>query len=84
MAHKILSFVIHDQQTRGRGYWKLNSSVLNDNAYVAMVRQTIDNVDRLNIEDKQHSSVVGYFSVERSLQDGGIYQTKAHDREFRP
>ena len=45
--------MIHDQQTRGRGYWKLNSSVLNDNAYVAMVRQTIDNVDRLNIKDTQ-------------------------------
>ena len=53
LTHKSLSFVIHDQQTRGRGYWKLNSSVLNDNAYVAMVRQPIDNVDRLNIEDKQ-------------------------------
>ena len=30
-----------------------NSSVLNDNAYVAMVRQTIVNVDKLNIVDKQ-------------------------------
>ena len=45
--------MIHDQQTRGRGYWKLNSSVLNDNAYVAMVTRTIDNVDRLNIMDTQ-------------------------------
>ena len=53
LTHKILSFVIHDQQTRGRGYWKLNSSVLNDNAYVAMVRQIIENVDRFNIEDTQ-------------------------------
>ena len=31
-AHKILSFTLTDQQERGRGYWKLNSSVLNDNA----------------------------------------------------
>ena len=52
-AHKILSFTLTDQQERGRGYWKLNSSVLNDNAYVAMVRQTIVNVDKLNILDKQ-------------------------------
>ena len=36
-------------QKHGRGY----SSVLNDNAYVAMVTQTIDNVDRLNIKDTQ-------------------------------
>ena len=52
-AHKIISFTLTDQQERGRGYWKLNSSVLNDNAYVAMVRQTIVNVDELNILDKQ-------------------------------
>ena len=52
-AHKILSFTVQDQQERGRSYWKLNSSVLNDNAYVAMVRQTIVNVDKLNIVDKQ-------------------------------
>ena len=52
-AHKILSFTLTDQRKRGRGYWKLNSSVLNDNAYVAMVRQTIVNVDKSNILDKQ-------------------------------
>ena len=57
IAHKILSFVIHDQQTRGRGYWKLYSSVLNDNAYVAMVRQTIDNVVRLNTEDNESGGI---------------------------
>ena len=52
-AHKILSFTFKDQQERGRGDWKLNSSVLNDYTYVAMVRQTIVNVDKLNILDKQ-------------------------------
>ena len=52
-AHKIISFTVKDQQERGRGYWKLNSSVLNDNADVAMVRQTIVNEDKLNILDKQ-------------------------------
>ena len=40
-------------QERGRGYWKLNSSVLNDNAYIAMVRQTSANVDKLSIRDPQ-------------------------------
>ena len=83
LTHKILSFVIHDQQTRGRGYWKLNSSVLNDNAYVAMVTQTIDNVDKLNIKDTQqwwdifllsiHSKTVEYtkekHTVENSARD---------------
>ena len=37
-AHKILSFTVKDQQESGMGYWKLKSSVLNDNAYVAMLR----------------------------------------------
>ena len=39
-AHKILSFTF-------------NSSVLNDNAYVAMVRESIVNVEKLNILDRQ-------------------------------
>ena len=53
LAHKILSLTVTDQQERGRGYWKLNSSVLNDRAYIAMVRQTRANVDKLPIRDPQ-------------------------------
>ena len=53
LAHKILSLTVADQQERGRGYWKLNSSVLNDRAYIAMVRQTRANVDKLPIRDPQ-------------------------------
>ena len=53
LAHKILSLTVTDQQERGRGYWKLNSSVLNDRAYIAMVRQTRANVDKLPIQDPQ-------------------------------
>ena len=53
LAHKILTLTVTDQQERGRGYWKLNSSVLDDNAYTAMVRQTIANVDKLPIQDPQ-------------------------------
>ena len=53
LAHKILSLTITDQQERGRGYWKLNSSVLNDKVYIAMVRQTSANVGKLPIRDPQ-------------------------------
>ena len=38
MAHKMSSFTFKDQQDRGPGYWKLNVRVLNDKAYIAMVR----------------------------------------------
>ena len=53
LPHIILLVVTILASSAGRVCWKLNSSFLNDNAYVAMVRQPIDNVDRLNIEDKQ-------------------------------
>ena len=53
MAHKILYFTFKDQQDRGAGYWKLNASVLNDKAYIAMVRRTIENVDKLNLEKEK-------------------------------
>ena len=44
-AHKVLSFAFKDQQEQGSSYWKLNSSILNDKAYIEMVRETIINVD---------------------------------------
>ena len=50
LAHKILSLTI---TTNRRGYWNLNSSVLNDNAYIAVVRQTSANMDKLPIRDPQ-------------------------------
>ena len=50
MAHQILSFSFKDQQDGGSGYWKLNASVLDDKAYyIAMVRWTIGNLDKLNL-----------------------------------
>ena len=52
MTHKILSFTFKDEQKRVRSYWKLNSSILSDKAYIAIVRQTMVNVDQLNILDK--------------------------------
>ena len=52
-AHKVLSFTFKDQQERGSSYWKLNSSILNDKAYIEMVRETIINVDNLHIVNPQ-------------------------------
>ena len=73
-AHKILYFTLTDQQERGRG-------VLNDNAYVAMVRQTIVNVDKLNILDKQRWWDI-FVTCIRSKT--GIHQTQIFYREFHP
>ena len=52
-AHKILSFTFKEHRERGSSYWKLNSNILNDNACIEMVRQTIVNLDRLHILDKE-------------------------------
>ena len=48
-----MSFTFKDQQERGSSYWKLNSSILNDKAYIEMVRETIINVDNLHIVNPQ-------------------------------
>ena len=78
-AHKILSVTFKDQQKRGNSYWKFNSSVLNDNAYIAMFRQTIFNVDKLNILGKQkwwvifltciRSKTLAYTTHKRSIEN---------------
>ena len=53
LAHKVVSFTIRDQQPRGPSYWKLNSSILDDHAYVRLIEGTIANVDSLRLADKQ-------------------------------
>ena len=78
-AHKVLSFTFMDQQEQGRSYWKLNSSVLHDKAYIDMVRQTIVNVDDLHIVDAHkwwdifltciRSKTVAYTTRKRFLEN---------------
>ena len=77
LAHKMLSRTITDQQERGRGYWKLNSSVLNDNACIAMVRQTSANVEKLSIRDE----MVGHLSHQSHVQNLGVHETETLHRE---
>ena len=43
-AHKIFSFRINHPQPKGPSFWKLNSSILNDNAFVKLVEKTVQNV----------------------------------------
>ena len=40
-AHKIMKFTVKDQKKAGPGYWKMNSSVLNDDSYVKMIEETV-------------------------------------------
>ena len=85
-AHKILSFTFKDQQERGSSYWKLNSSILNDNAYIEMVRQTIVNVDKVHIPDKQkwwdiflaciRSKTIAYTKRKHFIENSTRYKLK--------
>ena len=52
-AHKIFSFKINHPQPRGSGFWKLNSSILRDNAYVKLVEETAIKVTDTNPKDPQ-------------------------------
>ena len=45
-AHKIMKFTLKDQKTQGPGYWKMNSSILNDTAYVKMIEQTVERMEQ--------------------------------------
>ena len=53
LAHKVLTFTIRDQRPSGRGYWKMNSSILNDPAYVRLIELTVVEVDSLTGLDAQ-------------------------------
>ena len=68
-----------------------NSSVLNGNAYIGMIRQTIVNVDKLNILDKQwwdifltciSSKIVAYTTHKRSIENSTRNKLKAAHYSF--
>ena len=85
-AHKILLFTFKDQQERDSSYWKLNSSILNDNAYIEMVRQTIVTVEKLHIPDKQkwwdiflaciRSKTIAYTKRKHFIENSTRYKLK--------
>ena len=50
-AHRIVSFTIKEQNERGSGYWKMNTSVISDRPYSIMVENTVSDVLALNIDD---------------------------------
>ena len=50
-AHRVLSFVLRDTVERGPGFWKMNTSVLMDPQFSALVESTVNDVLSLNIPD---------------------------------
>ena len=51
-GHRILSFTIKDQNKTGKGYYKLNTSILTDAKYKKLVQETIEELEHLAIQDE--------------------------------
>ena len=50
-AHRVVSFKIQENNERGPGFWKMNTSILLDRAYSTIVESTVVDVLDLNIQD---------------------------------
>ena len=50
-AHRIVTFTLTKQGDRGPGYWKMNTSILNDRPYAMIVENTVTDVRNLNTSD---------------------------------
>ena len=50
-THRIVSFKVKEDCQRGPGYWKMNTSVINDLPYQITVEKAYEDVLSLNIND---------------------------------
>ena len=51
-GHGISSFIIKDQNKKGKEYYKLNTSILTDAKYKKLVQETIEELEHLAIQDE--------------------------------
>merc|ERR1712080_7836 len=50
-AHKIMKFKIQPEQKRGPGYWKMNSSILNDPPFIKEVEDAVQGIHNLQLQN---------------------------------
>ena len=50
-AHKIVTFTLKEENERGPGFWKMNTSILKDRAYKTLVESIVSDVISLGIDD---------------------------------
>ena len=50
-AHKIMAFEMQNDQQRGPGTWKMNSSVINDRKYKSEIENIFEELNEIDIED---------------------------------
>ena len=51
-GHRILSFIKKSENKKGKGYYKMNTSILKDPKYKEMVKETVKELEDLQIVDK--------------------------------
>ena len=51
-GHRILSFIKKGQNEIGKGYYKMNTSILKDQKYKEMVEETINELEEIRIENE--------------------------------
>ena len=50
-GHKIMSFKVKAQNEKGKGYYKMNTSILKDERYRKIVEETKEKIDAMQIQD---------------------------------
>ena len=78
-AHKIYSFKIIGEEVKGRGYWKMNISILKDRAYKKMMEETLENLAKQEFRDPKEwwrifircirSKTIGYCSRKKGRKE---------------
>ena len=51
-GHRVLTFQVKDANEHGKGYYKMNTSILSDKRYEKIVEETMEDIYELNIDDK--------------------------------
>ena len=52
--HRILTFAKKGQNEKGKGYYKMNTSILKDRKYREMVEETVKELEEMQINNKIH------------------------------
>ena len=50
-AHRMVTFTLKEENERGPGFWKMNTSILKDRAYKILVESIVSDVISLGIDD---------------------------------
>ena len=51
-GHRVLSFAKKHETEKGKGYYKMNTSILKDAKYKEIVDETIQEIEKLQIKDE--------------------------------